>query len=281
LDRVRSCYIVHVLACAALACPPAAAAQAAAGTDAGDRATDAPPSVMGDVVRGGRLVVHGLTAPVRWTREQWLATPAALVFLGAMSGFDDDAAQLARDGQGSVPDAFFRIVEPIGAEASVALIGSVYAGGWVLDEPELREAAVEAAAASIVAAGVVTPILKVVFGRYRPNEGLGPYEFDPFGGEKSFPSGHTTQAFALMSVLAAHAPSTKLDVLLYGIAAGVGAARIYHDAHFLTDVLGGAAIGTVVGRTMVRKSAALGSTVRPFVGSLGPGEPVLGLSIRF
>ena len=40
-------------------------------------------------------------------------------------------------------------------------------------------------------------------------------------------------------------------------------------------------IGTVVGRTMVRKGADLDSTVRPFVGTLGPGEPVLGLSIRF
>lgn len=278
---MRSCYIVHGLLCAALVWAPAGAAQAAASPDDGDRTAAAGPSVLDDVVRGGRLVVHGLTAPVRWTSEQWLAAPAALVILGAVSGFDDEVAQLARDGQGSAPDAFFRVVEPIGAEASVALIGSVYAGGWVLDRPVLRKAAVEAAAASIVAGGVVTPILKVAFGRHRPNEGLGPYELDPFGGEKSFPSGHTTQAFAMMSVLAAHSPYPELDVLLYGLAAGVGAARIYHDDHFLTDVLGGAAIGTVVGRTMVRKDAGLDPAVRPFMGSLGPGAPVFGLSIRF
>lgn len=274
-------HIPHGLICAALAWPPTAAAQAASRPSDGGRAGDLPPSVVDDVVRGGRLVVRGLTAPVRWTSDQWLAAPAALVVLGAMSGFDDEAAQLARDSQGPVPDAFFRIVEPIGAEVSVGLIGGIYVGGWVLDAPALREAAVEAAAASIVAAGVVTPILKEAFGRHRPNEGLGPYEFEPFGGAKSFPSGHTTQAFALMSVLAAHSPRTAVDVLLYGIAASVGVARIYHDDHFLTDVLGGAAIGTVVGRTMVRNGSASDPPLRPYLGSLGPGEPVVGLSIRF
>lgn len=279
---MKSCYIVPVLVCAGMARAPAASAQAASDPGDGAPATEATtPSVMDDVVQGSRLVVHGLTAPLRWTPEQWLTTPAALVFLGAMSGFDDDVAQLARDSQGSIADAFFGAVEPLGAEVSVGLIGGLYVGGWVLEERALREAAVEAAAASIVAAGVVTPILKVAFGRHRPNEGLGPYELDPFGGKKSFPSGHTTQAFALMSVLAAHSPHPELDVLLYGIAAGVGVARIYHDDHFLTDVLAGAAIGTVVGRTMVRRTGQRDPPVRPFVGALGPGAPVLGLSFRF
>jgi membrane-associated phospholipid phosphatase len=57
----------------------------------------------------------------------------------------------------------------------------------------------------------------------------------------SFPSGHATVAFAFAAVLARAAPSRRIAWL--GIAAGVAVSRVLLNAHFVSDVLGGAVIG--------------------------------------
>lgn len=234
--------------------------------------------LLADVKLGVRLVGHGLTAPLRWSPEQWLTLPAAAVVLGFVSVADDEVERFAETHQGAFGDGYFGTIEPFGEHYSIALVLGVYVGGLALDRPGWRRTAVEAAASSVVAAGIVTPTLKLVVGRARPREELGPYRFDPFSGDYSFPSGHTTQAFAVASVIAAESESWVVDALAYGVAASVGGARIYHDAHFLTDVLAGAAIGTVVGHTMVRQGRQLRGTVEPFV-DRGTGGWSVGLQV--
>ncbi|MDP4278611.1 MAG: phosphatase PAP2 family protein [Bacteroidota bacterium] len=61
----------------------------------------------------------------------------------------------------------------------------------------------------------------------------------------SFPSGHTTGAFALFMVLALFSkkPSVKIGCLL--LACLVGYSRLYLLQHFLTDVVAGSLIGIV------------------------------------
>ncbi len=63
----------------------------------------------------------------------------------------------------------------------------------------------------------------------------------------SFPSGHTTTAFATATtiVLFQKTKSWQLPILLF--AAMVGYSRIYLSQHFLGDVIVGAVIGTVFG----------------------------------
>ena len=64
----------------------------------------------------------------------------------------------------------------------------------------------------------------------------------------------------------------------WGCRGGVATARMYHDAHFLSDVTAGATIGTVVGRSVVAR--AHGELERgrlaPYVGGAG-----VGLELRF
>ncbi|MFO7894084.1 MAG: phosphatase PAP2 family protein [Longimicrobiales bacterium] len=228
-------------------------------------------SFAGDVGLGLRLVGRGLTAPLEWSAREWLVIPAAAGVLAVVTTVDDDVEHFAETHQGPVGDGWFGTLEPFGEQYSIALVVGVYGAGWLLDRPVWRRTAVEATASSVVAAGIVTPTLKLVFGRARPRKELGPYEFDPFSGDYSFPSGHTTQAFAVASVIAAESDALVVDLLAYGVAVSVGAARIYHDAHFLSDVLAGAAIGTVVGRGMVRGGRELVGSAEPFVGASDGG----------
>jgi membrane-associated phospholipid phosphatase len=66
----------------------------------------------------------------------------------------------------------------------------------------------------------------------------------------SFPSGHTTIAFAVAAALATAAPATRRTWL--AVAGGVGASRLLLNAHFLSDVVGGAFIGWWAGTLGVR-----------------------------
>ena len=76
----------------------------------------------------------------------------------------------------------------------------------------------------------------------------------PCFGEPSyhgFPSGHAATAFAVAAALAGWAPARRCGFVL-AAASGVGASRIVLNAHFLSDVLGGALIGWWAGETGVR-----------------------------
>lgn len=66
-----------------------------------------------------------------------------------------------------------------------------------------------------------------------------------------FPSGHAATAFAAAAALMGWAP-TRGRVWIFMAAAGVGASRIVLNAHFLSDVLGGALMGWWAGEAGVR-----------------------------
>jgi membrane-associated phospholipid phosphatase len=86
-----------------------------------------------------------------------------------------------------------------------------------------------------------TEVLKVAVRRERPNG----------ADNKSFPSGHTSNAFALAAVAERHY-GWKVGAPAYLLAGVVGASRLHQDKHWLSDVMAGGALGYLVGRTVVR-----------------------------
>lgn len=66
----------------------------------------------------------------------------------------------------------------------------------------------------------------------------------------SFPSGHTTSAFAMATVLVVFFKNKKMQLPLLLAAVLVGYSRIYLSQHFLGDVLAGSFIGVVFGILM-------------------------------
>ena len=72
----------------------------------------------------------------------------------------------------------------------------------------------------------------------------------------TFPSGHTTAAFAAYGFLALAINKPRVSWVMILLAVGVGYSRIYLMQHFLTDVLAGAWMGTlaaVLGYTIARR----------------------------
>ena len=63
-------------------------------------------------------------------------------------------------------------------------------------------------------------------------------------GSNSFPSGHTTTAFALATIFASFTQNKKAQLLCLVLAVATGYSRIYLGQHFLTDVFVGALLGS-------------------------------------
>ncbi len=66
---------------------------------------------------------------------------------------------------------------------------------------------------------------------------------------QSFPSGHSAVTFAAATVILRHL-GWKNAVLGYTIASYVAASRLHDNRHYLSDVIFGAAVGTIAGRTV-------------------------------
>lgn len=62
----------------------------------------------------------------------------------------------------------------------------------------------------------------------------------------SFPSGHTTAAFATFLCLALITENKILKLLMFAIALTIGFSRVYLSQHFLNDIMAGSAIGVVI-----------------------------------
>ncbi len=103
--------------------------------------------------------------------------------------------------------------------------------------------------AAVAASGILDQILKHLIGRARPRllRVEGAFHFEPLSAADvlaSFPSGHTTSAFAAAVALGLLRPDRR--GWLIAAAAAVGASRVLVGAHYLSDVVGGAALGGAV-----------------------------------
>jgi membrane-associated phospholipid phosphatase len=129
-----------------------------------------------------------------------------------------------------------------------AVVGALFVAGRLGGGGRFRAASYDWLDA-VVVTGAYTELLKALTRRERPN------------GEdsRSFPSGHASNAFALAAVAERHY-GWKVGVPAYGLAALVGASRLQREKHYLSDVLAGATLGYIVGRTVVRVNGQPGSS---------------------
>jgi membrane-associated phospholipid phosphatase len=230
----------------------------------------------GGVARAGQAVTDGrrlgledlpdfVTAPghwgsVEWTRVSLAAGTVGLALLGdeGLRAFFQGRRTAGGDRVATVARSFG---EPLGAAGAI-VVGS-YVGGWAFGNARLRETGFQMAEA-VLFSGAVTSLGKLAFGRSRPREEMGSVSFRPLGGRlgydhSSFPSGHTTVAFAVASVAAERVRG--LGWAAYPLAALVGWSRVNDDDHWVSDVVAAALLGTATGWWVTHRHRETGWTL--------------------
>jgi membrane-associated phospholipid phosphatase len=162
------------------------------------------------------------------------------------------------------PDPIFTPGNVIGNGATQVAAGlAVYIGGRLAHNERVGGLGVDLLQAQLVS-GIITQGVKLAADRTRPD-----------GGKYSFPSGHTSSAFATAAVLQSHF-GWKVGVPSYVLAAYVGSARMATNHHFASDVLFGAGIGIAAGRATTWHPRGAQVTLVPAV---GPGSAALNVSV--
>jgi membrane-associated phospholipid phosphatase len=153
----------------------------------------------------------------------------------------DDRAERYFEGQGRAP-RLGSVGHTVGSAAVMVPVSALmFLAGRGSSDSRFRAATYDVAQATIVTQGYTTA-LKLAVSRTRPDE----------SDRLSFPSGHTSNAFALATVLRHHY-GTRAGLAAYGAAGLIGLSRIERNVHHVSDVVAGAAIGYAVGRTVVRE----------------------------
>jgi undecaprenyl-diphosphatase len=187
-----------------------------------------------------------LTMALAVTAALTLAVGLLLEMVQTRQGFArwDDAA--ARWGAAHTTGAAENVVEAITHLGSTPVIVVICIVTSIVEYRRIPTRAVPIFLATVVASElIVNNLIKVIVGRDRPNVARLVHA-DGF----SFPSGHTAAtaaAYAAIALVAGRRRSRRTRALLAGAAGGITVAvatsRVLLGAHWLTDVIAGAAVG--------------------------------------
>ena len=205
------------------------------------------------------------TAPVRWRGHQWLRfAEGTAVVLGAYA-VDDEIVRFVSRQQNPALNQYLRGVTHLGGGYGFDVAGLLAVAGYFRHDDQMMGAGVDAFESSIAAAGIVTPAIKTVVGRARPIKELGKHSFKPFNTNfDSFPSGHSTNAFAIASAIATRYDDNRyIPAIAYGLATSVAIARVHDRVHFASDVLAGGMIGHAIAKSITMNHVRARVAVMP------------------
>lgn len=180
-----------------------------------------------------------VTSPVNTDAKPWLiyGTLATLVFAFPLE--DAIVDPLQEETVENKPLGKFSIVGDLSGQG---IPNAIYALGmganyWMTGDTKSHHHMKVMFAASTYAIGTAW-LLKDIVREPRPNDGHD---------KSSFPSGHTTAAFAFSSAVVAEHGMWPWGILATSLASLTAFSRINDNRHYLHDVIGGFTIGTAYG----------------------------------
>lgn len=176
------------------------------------------------------------------TKENLVIAGVGLGAALAVSPLDDGIAFgrfNSEINEGGALDEVFEAGTPLGSAA--VQVGGAFATwgfGKLFAHPGVEDLGRDLIRAQVVTQSL-TLAVKLSVGRTRPDG----------SDNQSFPSGHASGSFATATVLQRHY-GWRVGIPAYAVAGYIAASRLSNARHYLSDVVLGAAVGILVGRTV-------------------------------
>jgi len=208
------------------------------------------------------------TAPFHFSLKDWRTVGAVALVGGTLFLIDEPTQRYAlrvRDSSATVRNVS-KYVTRFGGPYEAYILAGLGAYGFIFNNEKIKTTTLLATQAYITGAAMES-FLKLLSGRQRPYY-YNPREIEaepkfhgPLSSGKdiyghkinsSFPSGHTTVAFAVATVFAMEYKDRPLIPLIsYSAATMIGLSRITENKHWITDVFFGGVLGYFTGRLVV------------------------------
>ena len=216
----------------------------------------------------GSNLKQAFTKPFHMSGKNWATIGKFALVLGGLAFFDRPIQRWALNlrNSNSGLHTVSRYVTNFGGPYEGYTLGALGAYGFLFNNVKMQTTTL-LALQSYITGAAVQAVVKFVTGRQRPqavsrNNEVGSPTFkgpsatlrDAEGNKLngSFPSGHTTVAFAAATVYALeYSDKPWVPVLAYTAASLIGFSRLTENKHWATDVLAGAALGYLTGKQVV------------------------------
>jgi len=196
-----------------------------------------------------------LISPSHWQRSDWIKASLITGITAGLYTQDQKIQDWVQENRSSVSDRVSEFAKPFGdGRYTLPGLGALYLYGHLFEDEKAQRTAL-LSLKSFVISGLFVQALKFTGHRHRPSSG-DPYNtWDGPGfstSNLSFPSGHSSSAFAIATVIASeYGDKAFVSPLAYGIATLTALSRVNDNSHWASDVFFGAVIGYFTAKAII------------------------------
>ena len=194
-----------------------------------------------------------VAAPLHWDRSDWLFFGGAIVATAAAHHYDDQVRTHFTTGQYASNLTTQKSNELKDAAPALAAVAATWLYGSLVGDYRGHREAAQMVESAVLSVSTVF-VLRLGIGRERPADTADSNRW--FSGSNSFPSLHSTGAFAIGTVLAESGNDdyrALRRLLGYGLGAITSYERLKHNDHWLSDTVAGAAMGIASARFVMNR----------------------------
>jgi len=207
-----------------------------------------------DYFKGYFLDTKSILTLSSWERKDWIKVGLITGITAGLYHFDSKIQEWVQENRNNTSDKIANFAKPFGdGKYTLPPLCVFYFYGHFFEDKKAKRVSL-LSLESFVVSGIFTQGIKFTGHRHRPSTGDSYNTWDGPSFSKSnlsFPSGHSSSAFSIASVIATEYDNRFIPPLAYGIATLTALSRVNDNAHWPSDVFFGSCLGYFTAKGIV------------------------------